>query len=696
MSLRIRSREVKFRNGWVSDVSRTEGLDAVRLPQGFWEDYEQPGSWKSVPGRTATATGSNNIGSLYRAEGSDGTVLRLVQDDTAVKILLANGTISTTLKSGLTTGKRISYTVMGDGERDYILCFNGTDTPFKIEIAVRGDESGTITTVDASPAVVLTDTSASFITNKWKKGDLVTNDTDGSTGTVRKVISETKIRHSALTGGSDNNWDTSDAYTVSQVRVTDIGVERLDGSNVGVQANAGGANRVKGIVSYFISEVTGTGTEGALSDAFGEIDCADGSRNDLDFDHADYHDKIIRVYRTYKDGADPFYVRQFTVPSSGAGGHTITDGKPDHRLGDPPYANGNLPPAAITSVVTFFNRVYGLAGNDLYWSDLNQPESWFTGALGNRLTVGYNDGDVGTVLATDTDGILVFKKRHLYKVFGREPREFEIHELAPADQTTATIGTPSIGSIAYTTDAGIVFYFNQGLYSYRNNRIVRIGRDIEDDLQTYITSYGTGSFDESGAWDVNLGYQPQTGRVWATIDQQFTVFYDTKLGRPVGAQRWGYGCYMADDYGSSQTFFAARSKGGVGSHDLTAVYTIDMSTTLAVDQVLLLYPFSSEDVRRNLYLDVRTKNDGSNDDAMDFSFTTDEATVSVAAQAVKDQTTKSVKTTRVYLSGTQGYFGRLQLTADSGTNSTRPIQIYGLTFYFQLMRGGAGNVQSAA
>ena len=59
----------------------------------------------------------------------------------------------------------------------------------------------------------LTDTSATFQTSLVSPGDTIHNTTDGSDGYVISVTDETHLVV-ALWGGTDNEWDTSDAYVI--------------------------------------------------------------------------------------------------------------------------------------------------------------------------------------------------------------------------------------------------------------------------------------------------------------------------------------------------------------------------------------------------------------------------------------------------------------------------------------------------
>ena len=63
-------------------------------------------------------------------------------------------------------------------------------------------------------AAILTDENADFVNDGIETGDLIFNTTDGSYGSITAVTATTIS--ATLAHGSDNDWDTDDAYTTSQ------------------------------------------------------------------------------------------------------------------------------------------------------------------------------------------------------------------------------------------------------------------------------------------------------------------------------------------------------------------------------------------------------------------------------------------------------------------------------------------------
>ncbi len=83
-----------------------------------------------------------------------------------------------------------------------------------------GFPTGSATTGDVTGRTLI-DSGATFSSgNVVKPGDLVRNTTDGSWAHVITVDSETQITHTPLQGGSENDWDTSDAYSFNNLPVT--------------------------------------------------------------------------------------------------------------------------------------------------------------------------------------------------------------------------------------------------------------------------------------------------------------------------------------------------------------------------------------------------------------------------------------------------------------------------------------------
>ena len=89
------------------------------------------------------------------------------------------------------------------GKKEY-----GSDAPTIIR------STGNPTTAQSRNATVLIDTGATFQADGVIVGDFTNNDTDGSSGLVVSVDSETQITHEFLSGGTNDDWELTDTYTI--------------------------------------------------------------------------------------------------------------------------------------------------------------------------------------------------------------------------------------------------------------------------------------------------------------------------------------------------------------------------------------------------------------------------------------------------------------------------------------------------
>ncbi len=90
------------------------------------------------------------------------------------------------------------------------------DAQVAFETRVDELETGTVTTPDTT-GFTLIDTAAFFEASSVARGDLISNTADGSYATVIEVIDENELICDGLQGGSDNQFDSADAYVVFDV-----------------------------------------------------------------------------------------------------------------------------------------------------------------------------------------------------------------------------------------------------------------------------------------------------------------------------------------------------------------------------------------------------------------------------------------------------------------------------------------------
>ena len=164
-----------------------------------WETSSGNASYKITVTHTSGATEWGYLGAASTGTNTDDTVA--VYSDLALSSTGWNGT------SGTPSFYRIENT-------------SGQATPDDFTIRDKQDKmtqsTGTATSAgDASAGeCTLTDTSATFITTEYvTAGDTVHNTTDGSTGVVLSITSDTALV-CALFGGTGDDWDTDDAYVI--------------------------------------------------------------------------------------------------------------------------------------------------------------------------------------------------------------------------------------------------------------------------------------------------------------------------------------------------------------------------------------------------------------------------------------------------------------------------------------------------
>jgi hypothetical protein len=75
--------------------------------------------------------------------------------------------------------------------------------------------TGNPTSTGGAGATTLVDTGADFVTDGVEVGDIVRNATDGGQGIVTAVTDLNTLQHTALTGGSNNDWELADTYFVN-------------------------------------------------------------------------------------------------------------------------------------------------------------------------------------------------------------------------------------------------------------------------------------------------------------------------------------------------------------------------------------------------------------------------------------------------------------------------------------------------
>ena len=133
--------------------------------------------------------------------------------------------------SGVVAGDIVKNTT--DGSQGIVASLSATQITLTAALTggtantfAAGDAYQVVAATVAASATQLNDASATFIADGVVAGSLVTNTTDGSTGTVATVDSETHITlTAALAGGTANTFASGDEYAVGEVALTSLAAD---------------------------------------------------------------------------------------------------------------------------------------------------------------------------------------------------------------------------------------------------------------------------------------------------------------------------------------------------------------------------------------------------------------------------------------------------------------------------------------
>ena len=317
-----------------------------------------------------------------------------------------------------------------------------------------------------------------------------------------------------------------------------------------------GEQDAQGVVKHRISKIEDT-AESALSGVIKDVNGVEGidvgeggtvkvvidKGSASDTDSTYYDGAEFKLYRTYQDGAQP-YDTNIRITCDDAGAGEAEDNIADNELGNLPYLHGDVPPSTCLPALAHFNRIFAAdpSTSRVYWSDLANPESFWTDDNGSYAEIFPGDGDEITALARDREGILVFKHNHLYKLAGRTPDQFYVQEITLADMHAGTVGAPSIRCITYTP-SGIVFYYNKAVYLYNGSYPTKISGAIDEDLRAI------DSKDEVAG--VCIGYYSNRNQIYLSIPTASvlttgqTYIFDMDVGQWSGRIMAGFRQFLS-------------------------------------------------------------------------------------------------------------------------------------------------------
>jgi hypothetical protein len=187
-------------NYWVSTATPNQ-----------FTDCEFTGSASTGHAIRITATGTFNlVGNTFTGFGADGTTSAAIFNDSggAVTLNISGGGNVPTVRNGTGASTTVNnvVTVKLTAKDANTLAAIGN-----ARVLMEADSVATGTHTGANNASILTDSSKTFTTNELV-GYRIYNTTDGSNGSITANTATTVT--ATLAGGTENDWDTGDAYII--------------------------------------------------------------------------------------------------------------------------------------------------------------------------------------------------------------------------------------------------------------------------------------------------------------------------------------------------------------------------------------------------------------------------------------------------------------------------------------------------
>jgi len=149
------------------------------------------------------------------------------------------------------------------GVQGAVLLTVAAETNVNCSVETKGDALAiTIangTADSGSSSTTLLDADGDFVTNGVEVNDIVINDTDSSTATITGVAATQLTFSGGLSGGSDNTFETGDAYSVKEptpAYTIDIGQAKWD-----TDSDVTGATAMTGTYAQITTSIAGSQTE---------------------------------------------------------------------------------------------------------------------------------------------------------------------------------------------------------------------------------------------------------------------------------------------------------------------------------------------------------------------------------------------------------------------------------------------------
>jgi hypothetical protein len=144
-----------------------------------------------------SGAGGADLFASWTETASDGTIARVTTDN-------KTGSVCLSLTAGASVDTQVYETIAVQPRKAYVLTFWVRDLSTETATGVHDGGDG---------ATYLTDSDNNFKEAEVKVGQILSNTTDGSTGTI-SAVDKTIVKVKSLTGGAQNDFDNGDVCTM--------------------------------------------------------------------------------------------------------------------------------------------------------------------------------------------------------------------------------------------------------------------------------------------------------------------------------------------------------------------------------------------------------------------------------------------------------------------------------------------------
>ena len=199
-------------------------------------------------GASASTTVNNTVNLNVHVEDASGTAIENAQVyvQKATPTAFTSGAGNTAGDGDLVVTQTIDSDMPGTGVCSVLDVSLNLTLPYRYAshdgantFTFPTEVTGSATSTGSGTSLI--STSTNFLTADIEEGDTIRNTTDGSYAVVDEIVDADNITTSALSGGTDNTWQASDAFSVHKLATTLVsGTDTVDVPLVNLQTDASG------------------------------------------------------------------------------------------------------------------------------------------------------------------------------------------------------------------------------------------------------------------------------------------------------------------------------------------------------------------------------------------------------------------------------------------------------------------------